>query len=136
MQQIPLAAALLVGATVSAAAVPLEGVWTGMYGCAQGITPGEIFIRRAPTGSLDARFHFGDGTPARPEGCFAMIGAPDPDNLQLGPTHWFMQPFGYVAVSLAGSIHGPVYAGSVIGPGCTTFQFVWHPLAPLPPACR
>ena len=122
--------------TTAALAVPLEGVWTGSYGCAQGATPVELFVQRAPTGRLDARFHFGDGTPYRPEGCFAMLGQPDPANLQFTATHWFLQPYGYVTVNLAGTVRGPVYSGMVDGPGCTEFQMVWHPPAPLPPACR
>ena len=88
--RIPLATGLMLAATVSAAsAVPLEGTWTGVYNCAQGATPAELYIQRAPTGRLDARFHFGDGSPGRPVGCFAMLGAPDPNDLQFTATHWF-----------------------------------------------
>ena len=136
MKQAILAAAMLVGASATAAAVPLEGVWTGMYDCAQGATPGELYVQRAPTGRLDARFHFGDGSPMRPEGCFAMLGTPDPNELQFTATQWFLRPFGYVSVGLVGAVHGPVYAGAVLGPDCTSFQFVWHPPSPLPPTCR
>ncbi len=135
--RIPLATGLMLAATVSAAsAVPLEGTWTGVYNCAQGATPAELYIQRAPTGRLDARFHFGDGSPGRPVGCFAMLGAPDPNDLQFTATHWFARPLGYVWVNLVGIVHGPVYAGSVLGPGCADFQFVWHPPAPLPDSCH
>ena len=122
--------------TTAAFAVPLEGVWAGTYVCAQGTTPAELYVQRAPTGALDARFHFGNGSPIRPEGCFAMIGGANPYSLNFTATHWFMQPYGYVPVNLTGAVSGPVYEGSVLGPGCTAFQFTWHPPAPLPAACR
>ncbi len=133
--------AMLAGLTwlltgTAALAVPLEGTWTGVYTCAQGATPVELYVQGTPTGRLDGRFHFGDGSPGRPEGCFAMLAAPDPGNLRFSATHWFVRPFGYVSVNLAGSVNGPVYSGAVFGPGCTGFQMVWHPPAPLPYACR
>ena len=132
----PLLAGLALALSSTAAlAVPVEGVWAGTYVCAQGPTPAQLYIRRAPTGRLDARFHFGDGSPMRPEGCFAMIGDPNPYALTLQATHWFLRPFAYVSVDLTGAVSGPVYEGSVIGPGCTAFQFTWHPMAPLPAAC-
>ncbi len=131
-----LATALLVAcSTTTAMAVPLEGVWTGVYTCNQLATNLELYVQRTPAGTLDARFHFGDGSPGHPVGCFAMTGVPQGDNLQLTPTHWFMRPYGFVWAALAGVIDGPVYSGTVLDPHCGGFQMVWHPPAPLPYGC-
>ncbi len=135
--RIPLAAGLILAATVTAAsAVPLEGTWTGLYTCAQGATPAELYVQRAPSGGLDGRLRFGDGSPGRPIGCFAMLGTPDPANLRFVATHWFLQPPGFVFANLVGYVQGPIYAGTVLGMGCTDFQLVWHPPSPLPAECQ
>jgi hypothetical protein len=119
------------------AAAPLDGVWTGTYVCAQGVTALDLFIATRPGAAPSALFHFGDGSPARPEGCFAMQGAVNPGALAFTATHWLLRPDGYVTVNLLGSVGaGGVYAGWVDGPGCTSFTLQRRAAAPLPKACR
>jgi hypothetical protein len=114
----------------------LDGVWTGDYVCAQGDTRLELFVTTTPGGAPNALFHFGDGSPTRPEGCFAMEGAQVPGGLTFTATRWVLRPAGYVTVNLLGSVAGARYAGWVAGPGCTSFSLTRQPLAPLPAACE
>jgi hypothetical protein len=124
----------LAGPTIAA---PVDGVWTGTYVCAQGLTPVELFISTPRGGAPAALFHFGDGSIDRPEGCFAMQGAAKPGSLAFTATYWVSRPFGYVSVNLLGSIgKAETYTGWVDGPGCTTFAVQRVANAPVPAACQ
>ena len=113
-----------------------DGVWTGTYLCAQGETPLELYVSTPPGSVPMALFHFGDGSPALPEGCFSMTGSASAQALVFTAHAWLLQPPGYVTVNLLGSVQQDHYTGLVAGPGCTSFDLAWHPVAPPPPACR
>jgi hypothetical protein len=135
-KQLGLIAAMLALAGPAVAA-QFDGVWAGTYECAQGTTPLELFISTAPDGAPAALFHFGDGSPALPEGCYAMRGEAHPGALAFTATGWLLRPDGYVTVNLLGSIDsGGAYTGWVDGPGCSTFALRRTGDAPVPAACQ
>ena len=128
-------AAAVMWSGMAQAAVP-DGVWSGSYVCAQGETPLELYVTTAPNGVPAALFHFGDGSAERPEGCFSMIGSQTPGALVFTAHAWLLRPPDYVTVNLLGSVAQTRYTGWVSGPGCTSFVLTWHPIAPVPAACR
>ena len=124
----------MVSASAALAAGP-DGLWTGTYVCAQGETPVELYVTTPPGGTTTALFHFGDGSAALPEGCFAMEASQTPEALVFTATGWRLRPPGYVTVNLLGSVAEGHYTGMVAGPGCTSFSLTWHRLAPVPAVC-
>ncbi len=130
-------AAMLLALAGPAGAAGLDGTWSGSYVCVQGVTALDLFVSTSPAGVLVALFHFGDGSPARPEGCFAMQGAVSAGSVAFTATHWLLHPDGYVTVNLLGTVGADGYAGWVAGPGCTSFTLQRRDAAvPLPAACR
>ena len=126
-------AIVMSSASVAMAAGP-DGLWTGTYVCAQGETPLELYVTVPPGGAPTALFHFGDGSVGRPEGCFSMDGSQTAGALVFTAHGWLLRPPGYVTVNLLGSAADGRYTGWVAGPGCTTFNLTWHPIAPAPAA--
>ncbi len=119
-----------------AGAVGIDGTWSGTYVCGQGVTPLDLFVSTPPGGGPVALFHFGDGSAALPEGCFAMQGTIGAVEVAFTATHWLLHPGGYVTVNLLGAMGANGYAGWVDGPGCTSFTLQRRDAAPLPAACR
>jgi hypothetical protein len=127
--------AVVMSSTSAAVAAGPDGLWTGTYVCAQGETPLELYVTTPAGGTPTALFHFGDGSADRPEGCFAMAGSQTPAAMVFTATDWRLRPPGYVTVNLLGSIAQGHYTGMVAGPGCTSFDLTWHPIALVPTVC-
>lgn len=128
------AAALIATPAAAVDAGFLDGVYTGGYTCAQGITYLELTLDGYQDGSVSAVFRFnsakwaGGENRTVPEGRFAMVGRlNDQGQLVLQGDHWIQQPADYGMVNLAGLVtrqgSSLVIAGNVGGaPGCTTFR--------------
>lgn len=132
-----IAAALLVAGPASAMDGNfIDGVYTGGYTCAQGVTFLELTVDGDRDGSVRAIFRFNsaqwDGGSNRtvPEGKFAMTGrVDDKGQIVLQGRYWILQPQDYAMVDLAGLVTAQgqqlVIAGNVGGaPSCTTFRVV------------
>ena len=119
-----------------AGAASIGGAWTGTHVCAQGVTTLDLFVSTPPGAAPAALFHFGDGSAARPEGCFAMQGSVNAGAVAFTATRWLLHPGGYVTVNLLGSIGAGGYTGWVDGPGCTSFTLQRRVDAALPAACQ
>jgi hypothetical protein len=128
--------AIVVSSTIAVQAAAPDGLWTGTYICSQGTTPLELYVTTAMVGTPTALFHFGDGSVDRPEGCFTMIGSQTSGALVFTAHGWVLRPPDYVTVNLLGSVTQGHYTGWVAGPGCTTFNLTWHPVAPAPAVCH
>lgn len=112
----------------------VDGVFTGGYTCAQGVTFLELTLDGDSDGSVRGIFRFnsarwnGGENRTVPEGRFAMIGRlDDQGQIILLGDHWIQQPPDYAMVNLAGVVTRQggtvVIAGNVRGaPSCTTFQ--------------
>ena len=116
-----LVAALLMPCVAAAQTPPVA--WTGAYYCAQGVTAVTLTVQ--PTGQgnkANALFHFkaDKSNPGVPEGCFAMSGTFDSQQMQFKATDWLLHPAGYVSVDVLGHItpDGQFVSGVVTGPGC------------------
>jgi hypothetical protein len=111
-----------VGETTSA-----QGIWSGQYGCAQGMTGLTLTVGTVRKSRVRALFHFyaDPSEPSVPEGCFEMEGTYDSlsGHVELHAGNWILHPEGYVTVDLSGEVNsdGDGMAGSVIGPYCTKF---------------
>lgn len=112
----------------------VDGVFTGGYTCAQGVTFLELTLDGDSDGSVRGIFRFnsarwnGGENRTVPEGRFAMIGRlDDQGQIILLGDHWIQQPPDYAMVNLAGRVTrqggAMAIAGNVRGaPSCTTFQ--------------
>lgn len=131
---------LSLGATLS----PI-GLYQGHYSCSQGETGLALRISATSLTHVTARFYFHaiEGNPPVPQGCFTMTGRYDPAtrHITLAPDGWIVRPYGFVQVTLSGTVSADAarIAGNIIGPGCTTFSLHIRNAAPVPPApppCR
>ncbi|HRD26954.1 MAG TPA: hypothetical protein PLO65_01500 [Caulobacter sp.] len=114
----------------------IDGVYTGGYRCAQGVTFLELTVDGDRDGSVRAVFRFNSATwnggenRTVPEGKFAMAGRlNDQGQIVLQGSYWILQPRDYAMVNLAGLVTREggslVVAGNVGGaPSCTTFRVV------------
>lgn len=136
---------LIIAASTARAAAPYPtatGIWNGQYNCAQGNTALELDVSLLDPTHIQALFYFHalPGNPFVPNGCFLMQGSFDnsAQTLNLAPTKWLLQPFGYVWVSLAGSIGtNGILAGDIAGPGCSVFSLARSAVgAQMPAACQ
>ncbi len=114
--------------------------WTGTYSCRQG--PTEMILTFEDVGRRDGddepvrleatfEFHFDGSTGYAPsDGAARMRGTYDPrtKRLRLVGQEWIEQPQNYALINLVGTItrrgsgrHALSYAGTVEGPGCTSF---------------
>ncbi len=110
------------------AAADWSGTWRGRYICAQGATGLTLTIRSSGEGLVTASFSFyplpENGLAASGEfGMRGTVSAEDADHLRLAARGWVKRPFGYVTVDLDGRYDGRSgeYAGTVDGPGCSSF---------------
>lgn len=99
----------------------------GHYVCGQGRTELTLVIEDIDGDDVGALFEFdypGGGTTSPASGSFRMRGSIDPRSgaLRLEGDRWIEQPDGYAMVGLVGTVSksGSI-AGTVKGPGCTTF---------------
>lgn len=113
-----------------------DGVWVGSYTCLQGRTPLSLFVSTDTDGVPAAYFHFGKAGTDRPEGCFTMQGTALNGRMSLTAAEWRRRPVGYVTVDLNGMLSADSFAGTVVGPGCTSFSLTRGTVVPLPQACR
>lgn len=127
----PLLAVLALGAAwlQPVQAAPLRnGVWKGVYQCAQGLTGATLTLTVAPDGTAAGLFEFFavQQNPGVPRGCFEVAGRMDPSgHLALAPGAWRLQPPGFVTVGLDGQmITGNRLVGKVQGPGCMSFALL------------
>lgn len=105
----------------------IVGTWVGSYTCSQGLTGLQLIIAASANDQLTATFNFYPlpNNPSVPSGSFSMTGTFSPNSVVLNQDQWINQPPGYVMVNLVGvppSASTPTFAGSVLGPGCTTFS--------------
>jgi hypothetical protein len=129
-RKLPLAMGALVALAASgmARADGIGGTWTGSYVCSQGTTALTLTIEAASLPAVTAIFAFSAvaANPLVPAGCFEMSGtyAADTGALALNAGRWLRQPFGYATVDLSGTLApgGQVIGGTVLFPGCTTFE--------------
>lgn len=101
---------------------------TGHYVCAQGRTELTLVIEDVDGDEVGALFEFdypgGGGANAPASGSFRMRGSIDPASraVRLEADRWIEQPDGYAMVGLVGSVSkSGSMAGTVKGPGCTSF---------------
>lgn len=130
------AAALIATPAAAVDANMIDGVYTGGYTCAQGVTFLELTVDGYTDGSVLAVFRFnsarwaGGENRTVPEGKFAMVGRlNDQGQIVLQGDHWIQQPVDYAMVNLAGLVtrqgSSLVISGNVTGaPSCTTFRVV------------
>lgn len=112
-----------------AEAAPLQnGIWRGVYQCAQGLTGATLTLTVAPDGTAAGLFEFFaiKQNPGVPRGCFEMAGRMDQQgHLALAPGAWRLRPPGFVTVGLAGQmLAGDRLVGEVQGPGCMNFALL------------
>jgi hypothetical protein len=101
---------------------------SGHYVCAQGRTELTLVVEDLDGDDVSALFEFdypgGGGSHAPASGSFRMRGSVDRDSraLRLDGETWVEQPEGYAMVGLVGTVSksGSI-AGTVKGPGCSTF---------------
>ena len=109
------------------AAVPplpeIQGVWTGTYTCAQGLTGLRLTIRDTGSGTLSATFSFYavSSNPGVPSGSYTMTGTYSATGIVLHQDAWINQPPGYSMVDLvAPPPSGNTMQGSVVT--CDSFS--------------
>ena len=110
-------------ATATAKAAFAQGeTWAGSYVCAQGSTALQLRISHSSP-NVAAVFSFEKG---KTVGSFSMSGTYDAGSrhLHLVAGSWIVHPGNFVTVNLDGhlSADGHTFAGSVQGPGCTSFS--------------
>jgi hypothetical protein len=100
----------------------LNGLWSGVYVCAQGQTAAQLLINATPQGvTAVMAFAVPNGKP----GSFLMNGtfAPANNQLALQFVRWGNHPANYVPANLAGTVNFDQHtiSGRVLAPGCTNF---------------
>ncbi len=119
--------ALAQGKSSSPQASPWDGEWVGTYLCGQGETGLTLHLQSDSGGTVAGLFHFWPlaSNPGAAEGCFLMAGRPAGGKLpelRLTAGRWLLQPADYVTVDLAATLDAEgQLAGTVGGPGCTSF---------------
>lgn len=133
---------LLLLAVPAVAQEGVGGTWQGTYTCNQGNTALTLTISPVDKERVSALFAFeaAPDNPGVPSGCFEMTGRFDArsGSLHLEPSHWVRRPGGYIMVGLDGQVrgNGSQLAGTVDGPGCTTFRLARRSLPNAIAACR
>ena len=129
----------LLAAPVPGQAQRVQGMWSGTYRCAQGLTAFTLDVVDHKDGTIAAVFQFGPtpNNPNLPNGCFEMTAdLGSGGHVAFHATHWRVRPFGYVTVDLAGTLaaDGRTMTGTVDGPFCSTFELTrGAPTTPLSP---
>jgi predicted aspartyl protease len=126
-----LAATAAIGATTAAAAGETQVIaeYSGEYRCVQGPTALRLQVfgdLSQPTHTVVFQFGPTIGNPTVPTGSFALEGTLQTNGgrLDLHPTQWISQPYGYTMVGLNGlsTDGGNTFLGSVVnGLGCSSF---------------
>ena len=111
------------GANMNAASYQkLNGLWSGVYACAQGQTAAQLLINATPQG-VTAVMAF--AVPNSKPGSFLMSGTFAPANGQLALqfVRWGNHPANYIPANLAGTVNFDQHtiSGRVLAPGCTNF---------------
>lgn len=102
----------------------LDGVWSGEYTCAQGITGLKLTLDGTPDGQVSGTFEFHPvaRNPKLPTGSFTVRGTLDSaGRLKLNPDRWVKQVAGWNMVSLDGRLQGRQFEGVV--PQCQNKPF-------------
>ena len=128
--------------SAAAQGVELTGYWRGTYECTQGLTGGNLTIRRGFGTAVDAVFHFYavPQNPGVPTGCFRMRGRFDPYTREFTLTsddgQWIVRPPNYVVANMKGTLSadGRSMRGQVEAQGCTHFDLQRLDKPPLAPA--
>jgi hypothetical protein len=107
------------------AADRIEGVWTGTYVCAQGITAGELLVSAPVAGDQRGVFRFGP-LPGRTgaSGAYEVRIGHDTRNgaVRAEPVRWIEQPPGFFMVPLAGALgRDGTIRGRIPASGCGEF---------------
>ena len=106
----------------------LNGAWKGTYTCSQGLTNLVLSLFTKDGTNVEAIFTFllGDGADLSVLGSAKYKGtyASKSGRIELKGVEWDQKPSGYVLYDLLGSVNqsGRGMSGTVLGPGCTTFQ--------------
>jgi hypothetical protein len=113
-------------ATTAAGIAAIDGVWHGLYQCAQGPTRLTLTIDGIGEGAGDVTLEFSavPENPGVPYGKALYKATLDAGVLTMRPDRWVVQPFGYVANDLVARLDDPsagVIHGTVSG-GCGGFE--------------